>query len=156
MVGEDLLHCYALLCLTAHAPVQCMYYNTSLVYTKAPDLNERLRLQWHSLPALPAEGTAENCGLSLIAVRQRCKYVRILALLFLYITLNMFRMLIHPSSGACDLCVELFRGLHWSGSMCVGVTLWYGCGGVVSICRLKHSSASTCIWIPHHHSHTTT
>ena len=31
--------------------------------------------------------------------------------------LNMFRMLIHPSSGACDLCVELFRGLHWSGSM---------------------------------------
>ena len=21
--------------------------------------------------------------------------------------------------------------------MCVGVTLWYGCGGVVSVCRLK-------------------
>jgi len=61
-----------------------------------------------------------------------------LALLFLYIMLNMFRMLIHLSSGACDLCVELFRGLHWSGSMCVGVTLWYGCGGVVSVCRLKH------------------
>jgi len=60
-----------------------------------------------------------------------------LALLFLYIMLNVFRMLIHPSSGACDLCVELFRGLHSSGSMCVGVTLWYGCGGVVSICRLK-------------------
>ena len=54
-----------------------------------------------------------------------------LALLFLYIMLNMFRMLIHPSSGACDLCVELFRGLHLSGSMCVGVTLWYGCDGVV-------------------------
>jgi len=51
--------------------------------------------------------------------------------------LNMFRMLIHPSSGACDLCVELPHGLHWSGSMCVGVTLWYGCGGVVSVCRLK-------------------
>jgi len=51
--------------------------------------------------------------------------------------LNMFRMLIHSSSGAYDLCVELFRGLHWSGSMCVGVTLWYGCGGVVSVCRLK-------------------
>jgi len=31
-----------------------------------------------------------------------------LALLFLYIMLNMFRMLIHPSSGACDLCVVLF------------------------------------------------
>jgi len=37
-----------------------------------------------------------------------------LALLFLYLMLNMFRMLIHPSSGACDLCAELFHGLHWS------------------------------------------
>jgi len=35
--------------------------------------------------------------------------------------LNMFRTLIHPSSGACDLFVELFRGLYCSGSMCVGV-----------------------------------
>ena len=43
-----------------------------------------------------------------------------LALIFLYLMLNMFRMLIHPSSGACDLCVELFRGLHSSGSMCAG------------------------------------
>ena len=61
-----------------------------------------------------------------------------LALLFHYLMLNMFRMLIHPSSGACDLFVELFRGLYCSGLMCVGVTLWYGCGGVVSVCRLKH------------------
>jgi len=37
--------------------------------------------------------------------------------------LNMFRMLIHPPSGACDLFVELFHGLYCSGSMCVGVTL---------------------------------
>jgi len=51
---------------------------------------------------------------------------------------NMFRMLIHLSSGACDLFVELFHGLYWSGLMCVGVTLWFGCGGVVSVCRLKH------------------
>jgi len=30
--------------------------------------------------------------------------------------LNMFRMLINPSSGACDLYVELFHGLYagWS------------------------------------------
>jgi len=28
--------------------------------------------------------------------------------------LNMFRMLIHPSSGACDLLVELFHGLYCS------------------------------------------
>jgi len=54
-----------------------------------------------------------------------------LALLFLYLMLDMFRMLIHPSSGACDLFVELFRGLYCSGSMRVGVTLWFCCGGVV-------------------------
>jgi len=61
-----------------------------------------------------------------------------LALLFLYLMLNMFRMLIHPTSGACDLCVELFRGLYCSDSMCVGVTLCFGWGGVVSVCRLRH------------------
>jgi len=46
-------------------------------------------------------------------------------------------MLIHPTSGACDLFVELFHGLYCSGTMCVGVTLWFGWGGVVSGCRLK-------------------
>ena len=56
--------------------------------------------------------------------------------LFHYLMLNMFRMLIHPSSGACDLFVELFHGLYCSGSMCVGVTLWSGRGGVVPGCRL--------------------
>jgi len=55
-----------------------------------------------------------------------------LASLFHYLMLNMFRMLIHPSSGACDLFVELFHGLYCSGSMCVGVILWFGWGGVVS------------------------
>ena len=49
----------------------------------------------------------------------------------------MFRLLIHSSSGACDLFVELFHGLYCSGSMYVGVTLWFGWGGVVSGCRLK-------------------
>jgi len=62
-----------------------------------------------------------------------------LALLFHYLMLNMFRMLIHPSSGACDLYVALFHGLYCSGSMCVGVTLWFGWGGVVSVC--------SCIWM---------
>ena len=57
-----------------------------------------------------------------------------LALLFLYIILNMFRMSIHPSSGSCDIFVELSHGLYYSGWMCVGVTLWFGCGGVVSVC----------------------
>ena len=76
-----------------------------------------------------------------------------LAFLFPYLMLNMFRMLIHPSSGACDLCVELFYGLYCSGSMRVGVTVWFGWGGVVSGCRL---GASACIRIPHHPSQTTT
>ena len=52
--------------------------------------------------------------------------------LFHYLMLNIFRMLIQPSSGACDLFVELFHGLYCSGSMCVGVTVWFGWGGVVS------------------------
>jgi len=37
-----------------------------------------------------------------------------LALLFHYLMLNMFRMLIHPSSGACDFFVELFHGFYCS------------------------------------------
>jgi len=60
-----------------------------------------------------------------------------LALLFHYLMLNMFRMFIHPSSGSCDLFVELFHGLYCSGSMRVGVTLWFGWGGVVYGCRLQ-------------------
>ena len=41
--------------------------------------------------------------------------------------LNMFRTLIHPSSGACDFSIE---SPHWSCvlvSMCVGVSVWLGC-----------------------------
>jgi len=33
-----------------------------------------------------------------------------------YLMLNMFRMLIHPSSGACDLFVELFHVMYCAGS----------------------------------------
>jgi len=63
-----------------------------------------------------------------------------LALLFHYLLLNMSRMLVHPSSGDCDLFVELFYGLYCSGSMCVGVTLWFGWGGVLSLGRLQPAS----------------
>jgi len=42
-----------------------------------------------------------------------------LALLFHYLMFNMFRMIIHPSSGACDLFVELFHGLYCS--VCIDV-----------------------------------
>jgi len=66
-----------------------------------------------------------------------------LVLLLLYSVLIMFRKLIHPYSGACDLFVELLHGLYCSGSMCVGVTLWFGCDGVVSVCRLKYFSLHT-------------
>ena len=38
-----------------------------------------------------------------------------LVLLFHYLLLNMIRMLVHPSSGACDLFVELFHVLYCSG-----------------------------------------
>jgi len=55
-----------------------------------------------------------------------------LTLLFHDLMLNMFPILIHPSSGACDTFVESFHGLYCSGSMCVDVTLWFGWGGVVS------------------------
>ena len=119
-----------------------------------------------------------------------------LVLLFHYLLLNVFRILVHPSSGVCDLLwiyfmccialvrsllvlrcgsagvvwypsagwsralllftaqhvsnvstsifrslqliVDLFHVLYCSGSMCVGVTVWFGWGGVVSLCRLKH------------------
>jgi len=50
-----------------------------------------------------------------------------LVLLFHYLLLNVFQMLIHPSSGAGDLFYELLHGLYGSGSMCVGVALWW-CG----------------------------
>ena len=60
-----------------------------------------------------------------------------LAFLFHYLMLNMLQILIHPSSGACDLFVELFHGLYWSGLIRVGDTLWFGWGVVVSGCRLK-------------------
>ena len=49
-----------------------------------------------------------------------------LAFLFNYLMLNMFRMLVHPSSGACGLFVELFHVVYCSGTMCVGVTVWFG------------------------------
>jgi len=44
--------------------------------------------------------------------------------------LNMFRTIIHPSSGACDFSIV---SPHWSCvlvSMCVGVSVWLGWGGI--------------------------
>ena len=36
------------------------------------------------------------------------------------------------------LIVDLFHVLYCSGSMCVGVTVWFGWGGVVSLRRLNN------------------
>ena len=87
---------------------------------------------------LSARNNSAPTGSIILIVEKRETNLMSLALLFYYLMLNMFRMLIHPSSAACDLFFELFHGLYCSGSMCVGVTLWFGWGGVVSVCRLKH------------------
>ena len=50
-----------------------------------------------------------------------------LVLLFHYLLLNVFRMLVHPSSEA--FIMDLFHVLYCSGSMCVGVTVWYRYAG---------------------------
>ena len=78
------------------------------------------------------------------------------AFLFHYLILNMFRVFIYPFSGACDLCFELFHGLYCSRTMCVGVTVWFGWGGVVSLCRLKHCFSQHKDTTPHHPSRTKT
>ena len=33
--------------------------------------------------------------------------------------------------------VDFFHVLYFSGSMCVGVTVWFGWGSLVSLCRLQ-------------------
>jgi len=85
-----------------------------------------------------------------------------LALLFHYLILNMFRMLVYPSSGACDLFVELFHGCI-ALVRCVLVlrcgsagVVWYPYAGYTTPPQPNHSaSASACIRIPHHPSRTT-
>ena len=57
-----------------------------------------------------------------------------------------FIITLFSSQHVSDVSTSILRSLRlirwvtsWvvSGSMCVGVTLWFGCGGVVSVCRLK-------------------
>jgi len=54
-----------------------------------------------------------------------------LALLFHYLMLNMFRMLIHQYSGACDLFVELFHGLY--------------CSVRIEVCALAYLFSGECL-----------
>jgi len=44
--------------------------------------------------------------------------------------LNMFRTLIYPPSGACDFSVVSPHWLCVLVSMCVGVSVWLGWGGI--------------------------
>jgi len=96
-------------------------------------------VKWNHVSVSRVEANASKSEV-LQVIEQRETNLMSRALLFHYIMLNIFRMLIHPSSGTCDLFVELFHGLYCSGSMRVGVTLWFGWGGVVSGCRLKLAS----------------
>jgi len=57
-----------------------------------------------------------------------------LALLFLYLIFIVFRMLIHPSSEACDLFAELLHGLYLVRCVLVlrcdlAVVVWYPYAG---------------------------
>ena len=44
--------------------------------------------------------------------------------------LNMFRTLMHPSSGACDFFIVSPHWLCFLVSMCVGVSVWLGWSGI--------------------------
>jgi hypothetical protein len=70
-----------------------------------------------------------------------------LALLFHYLLLNMFRMLVHPSLGACDLLWIYFILLCFDVCWCCGVVQLGWCGILMQ--------AEACIRILHHPSQTT-
>jgi len=69
-----------------------------------------------------------------------------LALLFHYLLLNMFRMLVHPSSGACDIlwiisCVVL---LWFDVCWCYGVVRLGWCGMLMQAEAYFAIYCSTC------------
>jgi hypothetical protein len=65
-----------------------------------------------------------------------------------FLLLNLFRMLLHSSSGADD-CMWVYCSV----SVCAGVMVRFGWSRVVR-CRLEHYRAPTCIRIPPHSSRT--
>jgi len=69
--------------------------------------------------------------------------------------LNMFRILIHPSSGACDFYI---LSPHWSCvlvSMCVGVSVWLGWGGIRVAGFSLQNHISVCILFCYNRSNIT-
>ena len=61
-----------------------------------------------------------------------------LDLLFQYLLLNIVSNVSTAIFRVLLLIVDLLHELYCSGSLCVGVTVWLGWGGVVSLCTLKH------------------
>jgi len=59
--------------------------------------------------------------------------------------LNMFRTLIHPSSGACDFSIESSHWLCVLVSMCVDVSVWLGWGGIRVAGRRTHNQCGDSI-----------
>jgi len=66
--------------------------------------------------------------------------------------LNMFRTLIHPSSGACDFYIVSPHWLCVLGSMCDGVSVWLV--GVVSVLQAETCNTDTTPTQPHRNSNT--
>jgi hypothetical protein len=87
-----------------HASGGIRTHNPSKRATAEPRL--RPRGHWYRLPNI----------IRVFELRQTS--LMSLAFLFHYLMLNMFRMLIHPSPGACDLFVELVNGMccSWNNS----------------------------------------
>jgi len=56
--------------------------------------------------------------------------------------LNMFRTLIHPSSGACDISIISPHWLCVLVSMCVGVSVW-----LVVVVSVWQSEAQLCVGV---------
>jgi len=73
----------------------------------------------------------------ILIVEKRETNLMSLALLFHYLMLYMFRILILPPLEIANYLLSYFMGCI-DLVRCVGVTLWFGCGGVVSVCRLRH------------------
>jgi hypothetical protein len=73
-----------------------------------------------------------DCLISFPVIEEQETNLMSLVIMFYFTSmLNMFRTLIHPSSGACDLSIV---SPQWSCvlvSMCVGVSVWLGWGGTV-------------------------
>ena len=75
---------------------------------------------------------------------------------FTYSMLNMFRTLIHPSSGACDFSILSPHWLCVLVSMCVGVSVWLGYSSGIRVAGWSSVVLQPATRIPPQRSHTET